>query len=91
MWVYPGAPHSRFEHSLGVMERAARGDDIITQNDKVTHRIRNQLPALENKEERPYWRQVIRLAELSDDVGHLPFLHATEGEHSRLRGVTMRR
>lgn len=60
--VYPGATHSRFEHSLGVMELSSR---IF---DKLEAKI----------EDAPYWRQIIRLAALCHDLGHLPFSHAAE-------------
>lgn len=75
--VYPGATHSRFEHSLGVMELAGRAYDTITATE-------NRFPASEaifpDEEQIKYWRQVIRLAALCHDMGHLPFSHAAEEE-----------
>ena len=55
--VYPGATHTRFEHSLGVME--------------VATRIHNQL--LPDADP-----QIVRLAALCHDLGHLPFSHTAE-------------
>lgn len=59
--VYPGATHTRFEHSLGTMHLAAQIFDQIAQD-----------------EDRPYWRQILRLAALCHDLGHLPFSHVAE-------------
>lgn len=58
--VYPGATHTRFEHSLGVME-------LVT-------RIYDSLDYFKD----PYWRQILRLAALCHDIGHLPFSHTAE-------------
>ena len=70
--VYPGASHKRFEHSLGVMELASRVFDIVTHSDNVSEEVRGQLrPIGENKLD--YWRNVLRVASLLHDVGHLPF------------------
>ncbi|MES2121475.1 MAG: HD domain-containing protein, partial [Chlamydiota bacterium] len=63
--VYPGATHTRFEHSLGTMELATR----------IFERIAAKAAPLENEE---YWLQVIRLAALCHDLGHLPFSHDAE-------------
>lgn len=66
--VYPGATHTRFEHSLGVMELATRIYDRITE--KSTFKKQD--------EDLSYWRQIIRLAALCHDLGHLPFSHVAE-------------
>ncbi len=63
--VYPGATHTRFEHSLGTMELATQIFERITSKDF----------ALENA---PYWLQIIRCAALCHDLGHLPFSHDAE-------------
>lgn len=62
--VYPGATHTRFEHSLGVMELATRIFDGVTSKFLIP--------------EPDYWRQVIRFASLCHDLGHLPFSHVAE-------------
>lgn len=75
--VYPGATHMRFEHSLGVMEVAARVFDRVFDrrlDDAVHRRIEEEL----DPDRRNYWRRVVRLAGLLHDVGHLPFSHAAE-------------
>ena len=72
--VYPGASHTRFEHSLGVMEVATQIFDKITEG----------VGFLKPKKSLIYWRQVVRFAALCHDLGHLPFSHLAE---SRLLGV----
>ncbi len=56
--IYPGATHTRFEHSLGTMQIATQIFDHIGDD--------------------PYWRQIVRLAALCHDLGHLPFSHVAE-------------
>lgn len=65
--VYPGATHTRFEHSLGAMELATQIFERITSKGF-------SLP------DRDYWLQVIRFAALCHDLGHLPFSHSAEKE-----------
>jgi hypothetical protein len=63
--VYPGATHTRFEHSLGTMELATQ----------IFEKITSKGFALVDKE---YWLQIVRLAALCHDLGHLPFSHDAE-------------
>lgn len=65
--VFPGATHTRFEHSLGTMELATR----------IFLRITAKQFSLPNAD---YWLQIIRLAALCHDLGHLPFSHDAEKE-----------
>jgi uncharacterized protein len=64
--VYPGATHTRFEHSLGAMELATR----------IFSRLAAKFPLPDAE----YWLQVIRLSALCHDLGHLPFSHDAEKE-----------
>lgn len=77
-YVYPGATHTRFEHSLGVMELATRMYDSIFDSEKITDTIRSILPEACDTDELRYWRKVVRMAALSHDLGHLPFSHGAE-------------
>lgn len=63
--VYPGATHTRFEHSLGVMELATR----------IFKRIASKPFPIPDAD---YWLQIIRCAALCHDLGHLPFSHDAE-------------
>lgn len=76
--VYPGATHKRFEHSLGVMELAGRVYDVVADRRNVDNSIEEVLP--ENDHLISYWRQVLRMAALCHDIGHLPFSHGAEHE-----------
>lgn len=78
--IYPGATHMRFEHSLGVMEIAARIYDKVTARDRLTDDIRDLLPETSDDDKLNYWRRVIRIAALCHDLGHLPFSHAAEAD-----------
>lgn len=66
--VYPGATHTRFEHSLGVMELATQIYDGI-----LSKRLSQDV-----HQDKEYWKQIIRFAALCHDLGHLPFSHAAE-------------
>lgn len=72
--VFPGASHSRFEHSLGVMHTATRLYDAVWSNSKSI--LESELGYKEAGTLRD--RQIIRLAALLHDVGHGPFSHAAE-------------
>jgi HD superfamily phosphohydrolase len=77
--VYPGATHTRFEHSLGVMEaadRIFRAVFDVTVPDGVRERIADEV----EPRRKEHWRQLVRVAALLHDIGHLPFSHAAERE-----------
>jgi HD superfamily phosphohydrolase len=76
-FVYPGATHKRFEHSLGVMELASRAYDSLTQPHKI-EQVRGLLDQLDSPEKVARWRRVVRMAALCHDMGHFPFSHASE-------------
>ena len=74
-FVYPGATHSRFQHSLGVYHNAGMILDIL-----------RELPDHEFNEERA---EVVLVAALLHDIGHGPFSHAFEGfcREAELKGA----
>lgn len=76
--VYPGATHTRFEHSLGVMEFAGRIFDSVFSEEKITGDLKDRLGDHLAKQSLAYWRTVVRIAGLLHDIGHLPFSHAAE-------------
>jgi len=61
-YVYPGANHTRFEHSIGVLHLAG----LLTSNP--------QLSEILSEDE----AQMVRIAALLHDVGHGPFSHIFE-------------
>lgn len=73
--VYPGATHTRFEHSIGVMELATR---IFTKVCKSTRPDLFHFVPRKGSPEYLYWRRILRLAALCHDLGHLPFSHVAE-------------
>ena len=73
-YVYPGAMHTRFEHSLGVMHMATQLYDGIVERNK---RILFDELDFDDAGIRRY-RKLVRLAALLHDVGHGPFSHAAE-------------
>jgi len=76
--VYPGATHTRFEHSLGVMEMATRMfDRLASRAGGLMEETFRELPELkENTMAKA--RQICRLAGLLHDIGHCCFSHAAE-------------
>ena len=73
--VYPGATHTRFEHSLGVMHLASAMFDKICKS--VRPDVFHFVPR-KGSSDFLYWRRVLRLAALCHDLGHLPFSHVAE-------------
>ena len=73
-YVYPGAMHTRFEHSLGVMHVATLLYDAIC--DKSSDILKSDLAY--NQDGLGRDRQLVRFAALLHDVGHAPFSHASE-------------
>lgn len=65
--IFPGAKHTRFEHSLGVMHLST----LIFDHLNETHPFLDSATA-------PFYRQLLRIAALSHDIGHLPFSHTAE-------------
>ena len=61
-YVYPGANHTRFEHSVGVMYLAGK----VLENPNIMQRI--------SEDE----AEMVRIAALLHDVGHGPFSHVFE-------------
>jgi HD superfamily phosphohydrolase len=72
--VYPGAMHTRFEHSLGVMHVATLLYDSIVNNSGQVLQEHFKYTKLGLERD----RQKVRLAALLHDVGHSPFSHASE-------------
>lgn len=72
--VYPGATHTRFEHSLGVMHIATQMFNSIVE--KRRELLKSELNFTEDGFGRD--RVLVRLASLLHDVGHGPFSHAGE-------------
>mgnify|MGYP001074425404 FL=1 len=61
-YVYPGANHTRFEHSIGVMYLAGK----VVENPNISQHI--------SQEE----ADMVKIAALLHDVGHGPFSHVFE-------------
>jgi len=71
--LYPGAMHTRFEHSLGVMHLATRMFEDIWDRQ---HAFLVEQGFREDTKGRD--RMIIRLMALLHDLGHAPFSHAAE-------------
>jgi hypothetical protein len=74
--AYPGAVHTRFEHSLGTMHLAGLMFEAITDDENNIELLKNSLRYNEQDLEKD--RQLIRIAALLHDIGHAPFSHAAE-------------
>jgi len=71
--IYPGAEHTRFGHSIGVMHLVSKAFDSALENyekrtgEKLFDDVRKK-----------WYRQILRLIALTHDLGHAPFSHASE-------------
>jgi HD superfamily phosphohydrolase len=70
--VYPGATHTRFEHSLGTMQMASDMFDCIVRKERNLQRL------FLRKEHTDRLRKIVRIAALLHDIGHAPFSHSSE-------------
>jgi uncharacterized protein len=72
--VYPGAMHTRFEHSLGVMHVATMMFDKIVEKRKqfLESELYYDDAGLRHD------RRLVRLSALLHDIGHAPFSHVSE-------------
>lgn len=75
-YVYPGAMHTRFEHSLGVMELATMVfDHFNNENHKDYDKFKSYIEESMTIKEA---RRLLRLTALLHDIGHLPYSHSGE-------------
>jgi HD superfamily phosphohydrolase len=72
--VYPGAMHTRFEHSLGVMHVVTRLYEAIVQ--RSAELLKSELGYTQEGLDRH--KTLVRLTALLHDLGHGPFSHAAE-------------
>ncbi|MBK9129803.1 MAG: HD domain-containing protein [Phycisphaerales bacterium] len=70
--VFPGATHTRFEHSIGTLHMTER---LLTAMDRNAERA----PSLYRRIE-PAERRVLRVAALLHDITHIPFGHNIEDQ-----------
>ncbi|MBM3223043.1 MAG: HD domain-containing protein, partial [Candidatus Tectomicrobia bacterium] len=77
-WVFPGAEHSRFQHSLGAMHVAGR---FARQLYPSLRALEPTCPSL------PYVEALLRMAALLHDVGHGPFGHFFDENHLAQYGL----
>lgn len=73
-YVYPGAMHTRFEHSLGVMHIATQLFDAVVRRSAEV--LKTELNYAQHELDRD--KQIVRLTALLHDTGHSPFSHAGE-------------
>ena len=77
-WTYPGAAHSRFEHSVGVLHQVHRLMEALTRKN-----LRTSMEALPSVPEESV-RNLMRLAALCHDIGHGAMSHVVENAFRRL-------
>ncbi len=79
-YIYPGATHKRFEHSLGTMEIATKLFDILKEKNRDIF-IKDKETGeglFKDDDEIKRYRQILRVACLLHDIGHYPFSHSAE-------------
>ena len=69
-WLYPGADHSRFEHSLGVLHQAQQLIQAINRSGETAYGPGDVITAAD--------QVVVRTAALLHDIGHPVLSHVSE-------------
>jgi HD superfamily phosphohydrolase len=78
-FVFPGATHTRFQHSIGAMHVAGRLFQNIVQQHLSEKSQRDQLDLMsQDRGSINYLLYCLRLAALMHDTGHFPFSHQLE-------------
>lgn len=77
-YVYPGAVHTRFEHSLGVMHLVTQAFDRMREKREVREMLESPEGLAYSATTWEIVRRILRLAALTHDWGHMPFSHAGE-------------
>ena len=68
-YVYPGAEHTRFTHSLGVMHVASRMFDQLAKYEPLKRKPKEELTMMRN---------AVRISALLHDIGHGCYSHVGE-------------
>ncbi len=76
-YVFPGATHTRFLHSIGVMEVGSRAFDKLFKSHKILGKDYDRL------------KESLKLACLLHDIGHAPLSHATESVMPKLGALNL--
>ncbi len=73
-YAFPGATHTRYIHSIGVMDIATKAfDKLFSSQSLELHRI----------------KETLRMAALLHDIGHAPLSHTTETVMPKLEGLNL--
>lgn len=73
-FVYPGASHTRFSHSLGALQTARYMLDALERNGLIH----------EKEDQHKHWKNATLCATLLHDIGHGPYSHVFEEVASSL-------
>ena len=71
VYIYPGATHTRFEHSIGTLYVANKIIELVYNNSNTSEQYKNLIK--DNY-------LLIRMGALLHDISHLPFGHSLEDE-----------
>ena len=78
--VYPGAHHTRFEHSLGTLYTAQKIINAINSNSFQNDNFENPASQSYKPIIEDVWIFLIRITALIHDLAHIPFGHTIEDE-----------
>lgn len=77
--VYPGANHTRFEHSIGCVHVSTNMLELLKEREGKNKRPTFQQAFSADEQGYDRGKKILRLASLLHDVGHPPFSHSGEG------------